>query len=204
VGIKSFEVSCSGNTPEFSVVFKNDASFSFPIALGTYVPTAGPPASTLPVAPGLSPAGVTPCFGTNCIVPDHDTDFNYWPVTVYWMATSGGEGGFTYNSDTSFTLDGASAGGFNQGSHLSNFADPGADDIYVPPSAVNIPNLPAPCWPTFDASGNLTSCAPTITSWPAYVAYPNYKPSGIVKALLKITDFTANVISNSVTIWGAF
>jgi hypothetical protein len=201
VGIASLSFSCPG--PTFSAQFKNPAGpFSWPIAVGTYTPTAGPlPAQ--PVYPGISPSGVTACLGSSCIIPNNNTDFNFWPVTIYWDPTAGGGAGLTYNSNPNFALYGT-YDGFNIGSHLSSYLDAGGDDIYVPPTASAIQNLPAPCWPTFDTSGNLSSCSPSLANAPAYVANPNYKPSGIVKTAIKITAETVTAIGNIITIWGVF
>ena len=190
--------------PTFSVQF-NDYSgdrFTWPIALGTFAPTAGQGLSAQPVLPGVSPSGVTPCVGSVCVVPDHDDDYNFWPVTIYWYATAGGVPGFTFNSQSSFQL-GAGSGGLNIPSQLSNYLSTDADDVYVPPAASTVSNFPAPCWPTFDSNGNLMSCAPTATNVPAYVANPNAK-SGLAQSILKISNDVVTGLVDIITIGGVF
>lgn len=62
-------------------IVHNDSSgddpFDWPIALGTFTPTSGEGMSALPVLPGVSPSGVTPCVGTACIVPDDGDDYKF-------------------------------------------------------------------------------------------------------------------------------
>jgi hypothetical protein len=181
---------------------KADGALSWPIALGTYTPTAVLPLSAPPVIPGLSPSGVTTCLGSACIIPNHDSDYNFWPVTIYWYGLPDAEPGFTYNGDTTFQLDG-SYSGINIPSHLSNFPSPNSDDVYVPPASTGAQDLPAPCWPTFDQSGNLVNCAATQTNFPAYLPNPDAK-SGLAKSILAITAHVVSAIANLVTIGGVF
>jgi len=152
--------------------------------------------SALPILPGLSPSGVTPCVGSTCVIPNHDNDYNYWPVTIYWYSPGQGSPGFTYNSDTSFSLSGSYAG-LNIPSHLSNYEEAYADDVYVPPNSSSIQNFPAPCWPTFDSSGSLVSCSATGATVPAYVANPNAK-SGLPETVLKFAPGLVTVMLNAI------
>ena len=186
----------NGTTPSFSVDFNQYSGqrFSWPIALGTYEPTSGQGMSALPVLPGLSPSGVTPCVGSACVIPDHDNDYNFWPVTIYWYSPGSGNPGFTYNSDTTISLS-DSATGLNVPSRLSNYEEAYADDVYLPPSSTSSQTFPAPCWPTFDSSGSLTSCSPTTTNVPAFVANPNAK-SGLAQTVLKFAPGLVSPILN--------
>jgi hypothetical protein len=202
LGVNPLSTGCNLEVPAFSYSFNNpNGPFSWPIALGTYEPTAGQGLGQGPVFPGLSPSGVTPCIGTVCDTPNHDNDYNYWPVTIYWYPTSGGGGALTYNSSASFQLNNGYSG-VNIPSHLSAYAYNFGDDSYVPPSVANIPNFPAPCWPTFDINGNLSSCSPSATNVPAYVADPNRK-TGTTSAL-KISNDVVRGMVDVVTLWGVF
>lgn len=204
LGTTSLGSTCNGFAPAFTADFHDyDGSrFDWPIALGTFAPTAGQGLSALPVLPGLSPSGVTPCIGSVCVVPDRDDDFNFWPVTIYWYATAGGEPGFTFNGDSSFQLNG-SYEGLNIPSHLSDYFASYSDDAYVPPASSTLAGFPAPCWPTFDSAGNLVSCAPTANNVPAYVANPNAR-SGLAQSILKISNDVVTGLVDLITIGGVF
>jgi hypothetical protein len=204
LGVTSLKDTCPGSTPMFSVDFNdyNGDRFTWPIVLGTYAPTAGQGLSALPVLPGLSPSGVSPCVGSVCVVPDHDADYNFWPVTIYWYATAGGVPGFTFNGDTAFQLNGSYTG-LNIPSHLSNFLSTDTTDVYVPPASTADADFPAPCWPTFDETGDLITCAPTSANVPAYVANPNAK-SGLAQSILKITNDVVTSLVDIITIGGVF
>jgi hypothetical protein len=192
VGVTSVSASCPTSgvlSPMFSTTFNSGTGpFTWPLALGTYAPTAGPVSAV--TLPGLSPAGVTVCLGTNCVIPNHDNDYNYWPVTIYWY----GSGEFHYNDASQFQPATTYANNFNIPSHLSSYGYEGVDDVYVPPGTADIQlngsQFPAPCWPTFDATtGDLSSCAPNFSledGTPAYLANPNAS-SGTAKKALTIT-----------------
>ena len=205
VGITSVKSSCPGWTPVFTVDFNDsggDDPFDWPIALGTFTPTSGEGMSALPVLPGVSPSGVTPCVGTACIVPDDGDAYKFWPVTIFWYATPGGGAGFTFNGDSTFSLGGSYAG-LNIPSQLSKFPAPEGDDIYLPPASTTIAGFPAPCWPTFEQNGALASCAPTANNVPAYVANPNAK-SGLAQSILKISNDVVTALVDVITIGGVF
>jgi len=141
------------------------------IALGSYAPTAGPAVSSQAFS-GLSPAGVTPCVGSECTIPDNATN---WPLTIYYYGTSTGSGGFLpgfqFNSTSTpssgqglllWTSDASvnpwGQGAINVPSYLNNYGNAGSEDTYVP-IANNFPdisNVPMPCWPTFNTSGTAT------------------------------------------------
>lgn len=86
LGTTALHHSCNGCDPLFSVEFNNYSGdrFTWPIALGTYAPTAGQGLSALPVLPGVSPSGVTPCVGSVCVVPDHDAWGYFVPRCGHW------------------------------------------------------------------------------------------------------------------------
>lgn len=203
LGVTQLHSAC-GDGPMFSVDFNpySGDRFNWPIALGTYAPTSGDGLSALPTLPGISPSGVSTCIGSVCVVPDHDSDFSFWPVTIYWYAMPGGTPGFTFNGDTAFSLSG-NYGGINVPSHLSNFYSTDASDVYVPPATAADAQFPAPCWPTFSESGELITCGATTTNVPAYVANPNAR-SGLAQTIIKISEETVTTLADLIRIAGVF
>lgn len=181
-----------GSQPIFGGNFQSTSQpFSANIAMGAYAPTsfnynnAAAPAfynvggTAAAAGMTLSPTGLTPCIGSICAVPYDGTNFENWPVTIYYYSSSEGDPELKYasassSSNTAFSfstydcsISNPVCSGINVPSYLTNMGIQGADDVYVsgwalqqtiPSSAGQQYGFPLPCWPLYDQSTSTLSC----------------------------------------------
>jgi hypothetical protein len=177
------------------------------IALGSYAPTAGPAVTTQAFS-GLSPAGVSPCIGSMCNIPN---DTPNWPLTIYYYGVAGSSTGsffpgFQYNSSATPSsssglilwssdpsVNAWGQGAINVPSYLSNYGNAGAEDTYRPIANgfPDISSIPMPCWPTFNLSEQAV-----CDGQPLFATEPPPPPTPKSSALIQIgnVNFSAALI----------